>query len=96
MGCRVNCGMGSLMITNVGIGVGMNDGFNVGGSVSFVGFRVFILLGDFEGTMEGTEEGFFDGHRDGLGDSVGEEEIDGKLLIDGDNNTEGPVIVVID
>jgi hypothetical protein len=96
VGCRVTCGMGSLMIANVGIGVGMNDGFNVGGSVSFVGFRVIILLGDFEGTMEVTEEGFFDGHWDGLGDSVGVEEIEGRLLIDGDNDIDGPVIVVID
>lgn len=62
MGCRVTCGIGALIITNVGNGVGLNDGLKVGESVGLVGFRVFILLGDFEGIIEGIEDGFFDGN----------------------------------
>jgi hypothetical protein len=71
VGCCVTCGIGALIIINVGNGFGLIDGFKVGGSVGLVGFRVLTLLGVFEGTMEGIEDGFVDGDWDGLGDSVG-------------------------
>jgi hypothetical protein len=71
VGC-VTCGIGALIITNVGNGVGFNDGLRVEKSVDIVGFRVLDLLGLFEGTVEGIEDGFFDG----LGYSVGLDVID--------------------